>query len=285
MTDIKTERELPDYLLSPYGGEDTVPESLDLVNPYLNQINDFDPASSVDILATSSVGILSTSVDTLLDEPGNGYYGYHSDSSRWGTSETIRAIKEVGNIWSKRGSRPRIGIGDISLSGGGPISGHASHQKGVDIDIIPIRNDGREDGVTWRDSTYSRKLTQELVDLFYANSMVAVDLIFFNDGGIEGVSPWPNHDNHLHVRLFVPGRGPSAPISLIERNKNPAVRELQRRLNFWIEATSSSSLQKLNLDADFGNLTKTAVREFQRVKGLVVDGKVGRNTWSALPVS
>jgi Putative peptidoglycan binding domain/Penicillin-insensitive murein endopeptidase len=277
MTDIITDRKLPDYLLPPYGGEDTVPENLNIVNPYLREINDFD-------LERSKVGILSANVDTLLNEPGNGYYGYYSDNSRWGTSETIRAIKEVGNIWSKRGSRPRIGIGDISLRGGGPISGHASHQKGVDIDIIPVRNDGREDGVTWQDSNYSRKLTQELIDLFYANSTVAVELIFFNDGATEGTSPWPNHDNHLHVRLFVPGSGPNTPILLLEGNKNPAVRELQRRLNFWIE-TIPGGLSKLDLDADFGNLTKTAVLEFQRIKGLATDGKVGQNTWQALPMS
>ncbi len=280
MTDITTDRKLPAYLLPPYGGEDTTPENLDIVNPYLREINGFDPE------APAKLSILSVSVDKLLNEPGNGYFGYHSNSSRWGTAETIQAIKEVGNIWSKRGSRPRIGIGDISLNGGGPISGHASHQKGVDIDILPVRNDGTEGDVTWQSGAYSRSLTQELIDLFYANSTVAVNLIFFNDANTEGVQPWPNHDNHLHVRLFVPGDGPNTPILLIEGNKQPAVRELQRRLNFWIDKTPSSGLAKLVLDADFGTNTKNAVKAFQTAKGgLVVDGKVGENTWKALPIS
>lgn len=36
------------------------------------------------------------------------------------------------------------------------------------------------------------------------------------------------------------------------------------------------------IDADFGGGTEAAAKAFQRAKGLVVDGKVGPNTWAAL---
>lgn len=36
------------------------------------------------------------------------------------------------------------------------------------------------------------------------------------------------------------------------------------------------------IDGDFGPSTERAVKDFQRAKGLSVDGIVGRNTWTKL---
>lgn len=38
----------------------------------------------------------------------------------------------------------------------------------------------------------------------------------------------------------------------------------------------------LAADGHFGSSTETAVKEFQRSRGLTADGKVGKATWEAL---
>jgi len=172
-------------------------------------------------------------------------------------------------------------VGDISLLGGGDISGHVSHEKGVDIDVRPLRDDWAEEGVLWTDSVYSRERTQELIDLFWANSHLAVDRIFFNDEATQGTQPWLNHDNHFHVRFRHPGQGKAPPE--LERGNGLAAanNELQRCLNLWKNATNHPGLD-LVVDGHFGQHTYDRVQEFQTALGLGVDGIVKSSTWERL---
>ena len=146
-------------------------------------------------------------VNTLL-APGPGLYSYKPSSHQYGLPETIAALQAIGAAWHGRHpGGPRIVIGDISKRGGGPFAGHKSHQLGVDADIRLMRNDGKEAGVNYQSPEYSRALTQELVDLIRGNRRLRVQYIFFNDRAVRGVRPWPNHDDHLHVRFFPPSKG------------------------------------------------------------------------------
>lgn len=129
---------------------------------------------------------------------GPGWYRYHD--AGWGTGNTIATLKGVLADWSQRHPGMRIGVGDISLPHGGPIDGHVSHQKGVDADFRLVRGDGVEGPITYYDGAYSRSLTQELVNMLRATG--EVELIFFNDPQVEGVEPWPYHDDHLHIRFY-----------------------------------------------------------------------------------
>jgi peptidoglycan hydrolase-like protein with peptidoglycan-binding domain len=61
-----------------------------------------------------------------------------------------------------------------------------------------------------------------------------------------------------------------------------AVVELQRLLNLWIVQTGSTGVATLALDGEFGTATEMAVRTFQAVQGLTVDGIVGPATWAQL---
>jgi hypothetical protein len=222
-------------------------------------------------------------VDTKLPSPSGGVYGYYEEKYRYGIKETIDALVEAGRIWSLRHDAPRIGVGDISKQGGGDIPGHVSHEKGIDADIRPMRNDGIEGPVLYTGSNYSRALTQELVDILSANGKLAVQIIWFNDPGIVGVYPLANHSNHLHVRFLFPDQGPPFPF-LARGSKGTAVRELQRRLNFWI-MSSLTGYKALVIDGDFGDDTYKAVSDFQSFSGITADGRAGKDTWPLLPIA
>jgi murein endopeptidase len=152
-----------------------------------------------------------------LPAEGEGYYTYDPASQRppggedrrWGTAALVREVVLLGRWWARTHPRaPRLGIGDLSRREGGPFHGpevgHASHQNGLDVDIRLIRADGREAGV---DATsYDRARTQAVVDRLVARGaglvLIGPSLDLGGPGGV--VMRWPNHDDHLHVRLVDP---------------------------------------------------------------------------------
>jgi len=93
--------------------------------------------------------------------------GQTKNTSRaWGTCSTVEHLRQVLRTFHERHpSRARIGIGDISRRGGGPFPGHASHRRGVDVDLYYPRLDNREIS-TRSPSRMNRRLSQELINLF-----------------------------------------------------------------------------------------------------------------------
>jgi hypothetical protein len=93
----------------------------------------------------------------------------------------------------------------MSLESGGPIPGHKSHQKGVDVDLKTVNDEGN--GVvipTFNHPDYSLFMTQRLVNFIRTNGVLDVEFIFFNDKRVKGVTREANHDEHLHVRFREP---------------------------------------------------------------------------------
>ena len=157
---------------------------------------------------------LPSGVNTVLPRSGPGFYSYHpgSPQRQYGTAETIRALQTIGARWlAAHPAGPRIGVGDISFRGGGRMPPHASHARGVDVDLRIMRGDGKEEGATFRDAAYSRSLTQQLVDTIRGNGVLPVHMILFNDPAVTGVKPWKGHDNHLHVRFEATGASGRSP--------------------------------------------------------------------------
>lgn len=158
------------------------------------------------LTADGVVGPATWQVLTLhfvpLGKAGPGFYWYGSTNTMayYGTANTIATLQEVTRQWQEEYPGYRLGVGDISNPHGGYLPGHVSHRLGVDLDLRLMRKDGREAPSTYQDSSYSRALTQELVDRLLATG--EVETIFFNDMMVLGVSPWPNHDDHLHVRFL-----------------------------------------------------------------------------------
>ena len=150
-------------------------------------------------------------VTAQLPASGAGYYTYYATDRRgrldsppgyhrYARPEVVRAIEWIGSEWQRMHPRgPRLGIGDLSLLGGGPTPRHGAHQRGLEVDIRPPRSDGRELSAAFPDPPYSRDLTQQLVAVIRRNPIARVRVILFNDTSITGVRSYPGHNNHLHV--------------------------------------------------------------------------------------
>jgi len=126
-----------------------------------------------------------------------GYYSYSPARQQFGTPATIAMLTEAAQEF--HGLRPdlRVGIGDISLRDGGPMPPHTSHRSGRNIDLRPLRTDGKRSPVTIHDPEYDREATRTLVQTLFAQPIVR--RIFFNDTEIESVKFLQGHHNHLHV--------------------------------------------------------------------------------------
>ena len=100
---------------------------------------------------------------------------------------------------------PRVVIGDLSFRGGGPMELHVSHQNGLDVDIYYPRLDDTLRAPTRVDQV-DRRRAQGLLDAFLA---IGVEKIFVGyRTGLDGpggvVDPYPNHEDHMHVRFRPP---------------------------------------------------------------------------------
>lgn len=64
----------------------------------------------------------------------------------YGSPQTIATVKRVSDAYWKKSGGHKLLFGDLSREGGGPLTGHRSHQQGRDIDIgIPLRSGERYD--------------------------------------------------------------------------------------------------------------------------------------------
>ena len=125
--------------------------------------------------------------------------------ANWGTAETISTLEAAGAAMVSAGFG-RVPIGDVGLEHGGDILGHQTHEVGLDADMRPMRkaNDQCSWGTKWNLATYDRAATRALVKAIRAATPGHVKLIYFNDPVLIGeglTTKYPNHDDHLHLRL------------------------------------------------------------------------------------
>lgn len=79
----------------------------------------------------------------------------------------------------------KFGIGNISLAEGRKYE-HSTHQKGIEMDIRPIRKDklvGQAARVSRFDAVYDHEATIKLVRLFLRLPMVRT--VYFNDAKVQ----------------------------------------------------------------------------------------------------
>jgi peptidoglycan hydrolase-like protein with peptidoglycan-binding domain len=217
-----------------------------------------------------------------LPSAGAGAYSYSPPANQYGRPETVRAIQVIGAAWRRaHPGGPRVGVGDLSVRGGGAMPGHVGHRTGLEVDLRPVRGDGREAPVTYLSPAYSRALTQELVDLIHRNGILRVRTILFNDPAVRGVQAFRGHDNHLHVRFHPPPGAPDRQedredgLCVVDRRSREYIRWVQQSLN-------DVNGERLVVDGIKGPRTTAAVQRFQRQRGLAPDGIVGPLTERAL---
>jgi murein endopeptidase len=109
---------------------------------------------------------------------------------------------------------PRVGIADLSRPHGGNFGrrfgglGHASHQNGIDVDVLYPRRDLQE-RIPSKAAEIDRALSQDLVERFVA---AGAEYVFVGPhtkltGPRKVVQPLVHHDDHMHVRLFARAGG------------------------------------------------------------------------------
>jgi peptidoglycan hydrolase-like protein with peptidoglycan-binding domain len=132
-------------------------------------------------------------------------YQVGNGTADWGTASAIGQVEAAAGRLVALG-HGRVAIGDVGYEHGGDIPGHTSHERGLDVDLRPMRADEaqcRLGSTSWRSSAYDRAATRDLVRAIRAAAPGHVRIIWFNDPVLirEGLTRWSaGHDDHLHVR-------------------------------------------------------------------------------------
>ncbi|MYN08532.1 penicillin-insensitive murein endopeptidase [Pseudoduganella aquatica] len=127
----------------------------------------------------------------LHGKPARGAYQYAHPTM-------MTAILRVALEWQAIDQR-RMGVGDISLAGGIRPPDHDTHRTGLEVDVRPLRKDGREQPVSWQDPQYDREGTIKLIELF--RTFAPVGKVLFNGPDVPFTTQYPGHDDHFHLKL------------------------------------------------------------------------------------
>lgn len=173
-----------------------------------------------------------------MKQEGKGlYHLFHQRKRFYGSDGLVNLLESAAAEMSLRYPEgERLQVGDIAAEQGGYISGHASHQNGLDVDLVYYRNDHREQidpighkgfvesfvtrGAVTANFDVARNW--ELVKLLYDSGRLnrifvdgKIKEAICNFAAVNGelksreetlrrLRPYVNHDDHMHVRLTCP---------------------------------------------------------------------------------
>jgi penicillin-insensitive murein endopeptidase len=132
---------------------------------------------------------------------GAAYYTYGTPpagAGQYAHQKLLSLIFMVEHRWQALDNR-KIGIGNISLADGSKYADHNGHKSGRDVDIRLFRRDRQEAPVTRFDKQYDKDATAALIAIFFESHMVQV--LYYNDLTIPGVTPLAHHDDHFHITI------------------------------------------------------------------------------------
>ncbi|WP_443091433.1 penicillin-insensitive murein endopeptidase [Basfia succiniciproducens] len=163
---------------------------------------------------------------------GDGFQVIRMNKNRfYGHPEMISYLQRLGKKVEQAGL-PTMLIGDIAMPGGGRfLTGHASHQMGLDADIwlrmgsmsdqdalnsdgkgllVVDRAEQRVDENIWNQNHFNLiKLAAQdsKVSRIFVNPAIKVKLCQTerqDRSWLQKIRPWFGHDSHIHVRLTCP---------------------------------------------------------------------------------
>ncbi|SDD39352.1 penicillin-insensitive murein endopeptidase [Paracoccus isoporae] len=216
-------------------------------------------------IGTYNKGCVSGAVQ--LPETGPTWQAMRLSRNRnWAHPEMVNFVIGLSQAATKMGFRG-LYVGDMSQMRGGPmLSGHASHQLGLDADIwmLPpsslslsraqrenissisvVAGNGLSVNGNWTGShsaIIQSAAMDPRVDRIFLDAAIKVAMCDQNgDRGrwLQKLRPTPNHDYHFHVRLNCPPGSPNcqngaAPVAALSGNDNgcgAARQELRYRAN------------------------------------------------------
>jgi len=156
-----------------------------------------------------SAGSLSGGVN--LPDRGSGYRHFRGsdsvDSDDWATLELLSCLEQVGRAVRTKGIE--IGVGDLSVKGGGRFRPHVSHQNGVDADLRYVRRDRVRAplDLRYQPKEYDLEATKLVFEAFF--DLCNIEVIFVDidrldftiKGQEERIVHAGGHSNHFHVRV------------------------------------------------------------------------------------
>jgi penicillin-insensitive murein endopeptidase len=170
-----------------------------------------------------------------LPAEGIGFQTIRLSRNRyWGHPNLVAFIERLGHATDAAGLPPFL-VADMGQPRGGPITGHASHEIGLDADIwlrldLPLLPAAQREGLSaeplvgpWEDVLWAGGLASQQATLIrLAAADPAVERIFVHPAikaalcaqswpdrtWLHKVRPWTNHTEHMHVRLGCPAGSP-----------------------------------------------------------------------------
>jgi len=177
-----------------------------------------------------------------FDEPtqltsGAGYH-VRDKNEAWGTPTTVQQLQRAFRAFHRKYRGSVVAVGDISKEHGGPLAGHRSHKRGLDVDLSFLRKGQKVHERLQHESvrTLDAERTWYLIHQFVKGGKV--DMIFIDyalqkplyeaarkagvrQGELDAFFQYPRgkrvgrgiirhepgHDDHMHVRfLEIPSR-------------------------------------------------------------------------------
>ncbi|MFP4270686.1 MAG: penicillin-insensitive murein endopeptidase, partial [Alphaproteobacteria bacterium] len=170
----------------------------------------------------------------LLPETGPTWQAMRLSRNRnWAHPVTIDVVQDLSRVAAQQPGWQGLYVGDMSQPRGGPmLTGHRSHQSGLDVDIwmkpaldlslSPAarerissdsmqRADGALVNAAWSPTHHAllraaaRDPRVDRIFVFPGAKVVMCDAAGRGDAGwLRKIRPWWGHDHHFHVRLACP---------------------------------------------------------------------------------